>query len=333
MNDLDELMELTPSHASVLLVDPVELADRAGRSARVARRRANGWVAGLSASGVTVAVAIGALFIQPMWGMPAASPSSAARPYPSSTPMSSFVPMNAGDGPADYSAARVAYGKLSGQSAPDRLCVPSRDLTTCTVTLPVTGLTWDQVSWALPGSSRSADAVVWGYFDGTTLHATTVTRQEDTSISYSSPVPTPAAPTVPLISCDRTLEGTLMQLQPGLKAEALAAYWMDPDHSRLMVATTGDLDAAAVTVRKYWSGNACIGKVPPTGPLSELLAAAERLRGAKIAGVISASAADYPGGVLEVDVVANVPGLRERVVEVVGTSVPLTIVPALATTS
>jgi hypothetical protein len=61
--------------------------------------------------------------------------------------------------------------------------------------------------------------------------------------------------------------------------------------------------------------------------LTDLLAAAKRVREAKIDGVTSVSAAEYTGGVLQVNVVANIPGLRERVVAVAGTSVSLTIVP------
>jgi hypothetical protein len=65
--------------------------------------------------------------------------------------------------------------------------------------------------------------------------------------------------------------------------------------------------------------------------LAELLAAAKRVRDAKIDGVTSVAAADYPGGVLQVNVLANIPGLRERVVAVAGESVSLTIVPLLVT--
>jgi hypothetical protein len=67
------------------------------------------------------------------------------------------------------------------------------------------------------------------------------------------------------------------------------------------------------------------------GPLAELLAAVARVRDAKIDGVTSVAPATYPGGVLQVNVVANIPGLRERVVAVAGTSVPLTIVPLIVT--
>jgi hypothetical protein len=43
------------------------------------------------------------------------------------------------------------------------------------------------------------------------------------------------------------------------------------------------------------------------------------------------AAATYPAGVIQVNVVANVPGLRERVVAVAGPSVSLTIVPLFLT--
>jgi hypothetical protein len=71
--------------------------------------------------------------------------------------------------------------------------------------------------------------------------------------------------------------------------------------------------------------------VPESGPLADLLAAQKRVLDAKIDGVTSVAAATYPAGVLQVNVVANVPGLRERVVAVAGTTVSLTIVPLLLT--
>lgn len=337
-DDLDELLELTPTHASVLLVDPVELADRAGRSARGARRRANGLIAGMSAAGVVIAVAIGSMFFRPMFAMPAASTSPRVGPYPSTTPMSSFVPMNGGDGPADYNAARVAHGVLSGGSKPESLCIyaaMTMASSNCEATVAVTGLTWSQIPWVTAptdGGKTSTDAFVWGHFDGKTLRATTATRVEDTSISQDNPVPSPAAPTSTLIACDRAVIGTNSQLAPGLEAVAgVEAYWMDMKNMRLMVAASGDLDAVALAVPTYWNGSACIGKVPKSGPLADLLAAQKRVRDAKIDGVTSVATATYPAGVLQVNVVANVPGLRERVVAVAGDAVSLTIVPLFLT--
>lgn len=337
-DDLDELLELKPTHASVLLVDPVELADRTGRSARRARRRANGSIAVMSTAGVLIAVAIGSMAIRPMVAMPAASTSPVPRPFPSTTPMSSFMPMNGGDGPADYNAPRVAYGVLSGGVKPESMCITSamtRTPNTCEATVPVTGLTWSQVPWVTgpaAGGKTVTDAVVWGYFDGKILHATTATRVEDTNISQDNPVPSPPAPTATLIGCERTVAGSGSQLAPGLATVAgVQAYWMDMQNMRLMVAASGDLDAVALTVSTYWDGPACIGKVPVSGPLADLLAAQQRIREAKIDGVTSVAAADYPSGVLQVNVVANVPGLRERVVAVAGASVSLTIVPLFLT--
>jgi len=65
--------------------------------------------------------------------------------------------------------------------------------------------------------------------------------------------------------------------------------------------------------------------------LAELLAAAVRVRDAEIDGVTSVAPARYPGGVLQVDVLANTPGLREQVAVVAGNSISLTIVPAFVT--
>ena len=76
------------------------------------------------------------------------------------------------------------------------------------------------------------------------------------------------------------------------------------------------------------------GALPATGTLADLVTAVKKLRAAKIDGVLSAEVAVQNGAFVQVDVVANVPGLREKVVEVVGASIPLAISPALfATTS
>jgi hypothetical protein len=341
---LDELMELKPTHASALLLDPVEVAERADRSARGARRRANGLLTGVSVAGLALAVAMGALFVRPIQAMPGGSPSPEF-PYPSATPMSSFVPLSGGDDPADYSAPRLAFGMLTGTDRPDALCIYSRTrVHSCETTVAVSGLAWSQVSWRTTSSgTTSADAFVWGHFDGKKVAATAVTRLEDTSVSYSNPVPSPAPPTTALIACDRAItaatsataapssapssQSTGSSLKDGISFPGLEAYWMDYVNMRLMVATSGSLDTAELEVPKYWDGPACIGAVPKQGPLTDLLAAAKRVREAKIDGVTSVSAADYPGGVLQVNVVANIPGLRERVVAVAGTSVSLTIVP------
>jgi hypothetical protein len=328
---LDELMELKPTHASALLLDPVDVAERATRSARGARRRANVLLTGLSVAGLALAVAVGALFMRPVQAMPGGAPSPEF-PHPSATPMSSFVPMNGGDDPADYSAPRLAFGRLTGTDRPDALCIYSRTLArSCETTVPVSGLPWSQVWWRTTSSgTSSADAYVWGHFDGKKVAATAVTRVEDTSVSYSNPVPSPA-PATALITCEKTLPGTGSSMKDGLSFQGLEAYWFDVDNRRLMVATSGNLGAAEVEVRKYWDGPACIGSVPIKGPLAELLTAATRVRDAKIEGVTSVALAESPGGVLQVNVVANTPGLRERVVEVAGSSVSLTIVPLFVT--
>jgi hypothetical protein len=93
---LDELMELQPTHASALLIDPIDLAERAGRSARGARRRANALIGLTAVAAVAMVGALGAVFLRPVQAVPGASPSP-GYPGPSATPMSSWVPMNAGD--------------------------------------------------------------------------------------------------------------------------------------------------------------------------------------------------------------------------------------------
>jgi hypothetical protein len=252
--------------------------------------------------------------------------------------MSSYVPMNAGDEAANYTVPRLAYGQLIGNDRPELMCITNSrgsDVSACAATVPVTGLIWGQVPWRFTntnGGTTTADAVVWGYFDGTSFRATAVSRGQDTDVSFSNPEPSPAAPTSALIACERTLTGSGSELRTSLTdAAGLDAYWMDTDNRRLMVATTGDLDAAQSKVRTFWNGPACIGSVPVQGPLAELLAAEARMRDAKIDGVTSVAPATYPGGVLQVNVVANTPGLRERVVAVAGTSVSLTIVPLIVT--
>ena len=121
-DSLDELMELKPTHASALLIDPVELAERAGQSARGARHRANRFTGLTAVAALVVAVALAAVFLRPVQAVPGASPSPAF-PGPSSTPMSSYVPMYAGDEAAAYTAPRLAYGLLTGTDRPDQLCI------------------------------------------------------------------------------------------------------------------------------------------------------------------------------------------------------------------
>jgi len=361
-DSLDELMELKPTHASALLIDPVELAERAGQSARGARHRANRFTGLTAVAALVVAVALAAVFLRPVQAVPGASPSPAF-PGPSSTPMSSYVPMYAGDEAAAYSAPRLAYGILTGTDRPDQLCIRNSrgsDQSVCAATVPVTGLTWSQVPWHVPGATggTASDAFVWGYFDGTSLRATAVSRGQDTTVSFGNPQPSPAAPTSALITCERTIVGSTTPsgastpevttttpsgatpaasygsiLDPAVAdAAGLDAYWIEYSTPiRLLVATSGDLDAAALKVPSFWNGPTCIGRVPARGPLAELLAAQKRVRDAKIDGVTSVAVATYPAGVLQVNVLANVPGLRERVVAVAGTSVSLTIVPLLVT--
>jgi len=266
--------------------------------------------------------------------------------------MSSWVPMNAGDEAAGYAAPRLASGRLSGSDRPDQMCVTNARgsaSSSCAVTIPVTGLSWGQVPWQAAGSNgvrTTLDVFVWGYFDGTSLQATAVSQWQDTTVSLSNPEPSPAAPTSALITCDRTITGSTTPSgapttaptygsaldQAGAGAAGLEAYWIEYSNPiRLMVVTSGDLDATALKVATFWNGPACIGRAPAQGPLALLLAAEKRVRDAKIDGVASVAVATYAGGVLQVNVVANVPGLRERVVAVAGTSVSLTIVPLLVT--
>ncbi len=61
-----------------------------------------------------------------------------------------------------------------------------------------------------------------------------------------------------------------------------------------MMATPGSLEVAAQEIPKYLEGTACIGKVPESGPLADLLAAQKRVRDAKIDGVTSVATATYP---------------------------------------
>lgn len=296
---------------------------------------------------VAVALALGAVFLHPVSAVPGGSPEF---PHPSATPMSSWLPMYAGDEAADYTAPRVAIGRLSGTDRPDHMCVTNTigsDPSVCAATVPVTGLTWGQVPGQTSdtsGSRTTADLFIWGYFDGTSLQATAVSRSEDTNVARSNLEPSPAAPTSALITCDRTITGmtspsgaptpTYGSALDPTRADAagLEAYWIEyASPIRLMVATSSDLDATALKVATFWDGPACIGRTPAQGPLTELLAAEKRVRDARIDGVASVGAATYPGGVLQVTVVANIPGLRERVVAVAGSSVSLAIVPLLAT--
>src|SRR5664279_5480954 len=163
---LDELMELKPTHASALLLDPVEVAERADRSARGARRRANVLLVGMSVVALAVVVAVGALFLRPTQAVPAGSPSAAV----------SGPAIKGSVGVAPYTVARAAAALIVGGAQPDKVCLG--DYTpggTCTYAVKLAGLTWSMVPWReTVGSTSYARGFLTGTYDGTTFTARTV---------------------------------------------------------------------------------------------------------------------------------------------------------------
>ncbi|HEY5113442.1 MAG TPA: hypothetical protein VIJ45_04965 [Coriobacteriia bacterium] len=328
---LDELMELKPTHASALLLDPVDVAERATLSARGARRRANVLLVGMSVVALAVVVAVGALFLRPTQAMPAGSPSATVSP----SDAVSGPAIKGSVGVAPYTVARAAAALIVGGAQPDKVCLG--DYTpggTCTYAVKLAGLTWSMVPWReTVGSTSYARGFLTGTYDGTTFTARTVAELSAVEVDTPPSVIPAAASAKSLIACEVTVNadpasglGNEPLVFPGLEA-----YWVDMDKKTYMVATSGDLGVAVNAVKKSVMGPACIGALPATGTLTDLVTAVKKLKAAKVDGVFGAEVTVQSGASIQVDVVANVPGLRERVVEVVGASIPLAISPTFVT--
>lgn len=329
MTEIDELKELTPAHASVLLVDPVELAERAGRSARTARRRGNVLLAGAAAAALVLVAGIGLVFLQPFQPVPGATPS----PKPSGFESAGMERQGSSD-PAPYSATRAAVGLVVGGPTPNQLCFGDYSGGVCSDGVKLAGVSWAMIPWrTTEGSTVYARAQVVGTFDGSTFTATEVSEQYALAGPPLKPVPARLSAS-DLITCEVTVNRDSTQ---GVGYEPMSfpgfeAVWADVDQQRLMVATSGDLGVAVSAVTKASQGPACIGRVPASGTLPDLLEAAKKLKAAKVAGVVSAEINVEPGGIaLQVHVVANTPGLSERIADVVGPNVPVAIDPAMLT--
>lgn len=322
---LDELMELKPTHASALLIDPIDLAERAGKSAHGARRRANVLLTAMSVAAMALVVAVGALFLRPTQAMPAGSPSAAV----------SGAAIKGSADVAPYTVERAAAALIVGGAQPDKVCLG--DYTpggTCTYSVKLAGLTWSMVPWReTVGSTSYARGFLTGTYDGSTFTAGTVAELGSIEVDTPPSVIPSAVSAKSLITCEVTVNadpasglGNEPLVFPGLEA-----YWVDMDKKTYMVATSGDLGVAVNAVKKSVMGPACIGALPATGTLADLVTAVKKLKAAKIEGVYGAEVTVQSGAFIQVDVVANVPGLRERVVEVVGASIPLAISPTFVT--
>ena len=218
-----------------------------------------------------------------------------------------------------------------GTSRPEAICV-AEDFAPpapCSSSVAVTGLTWSSMPTRdTSGGMTWARALVKGTFDGKTF-AVNSSLTEGFALSMEPNVPTPKPKTTSLLTCEVSVVGSGSALEGTLAFDGLEAYWFDTATRSVIVATSGDLGVAVTGVKAKWDGPACIGKLPASGPLADLVAATKRVQAAHIDGVISAKVSTDSAGVLQVDVVANVPGLRERIVVVAGEAIPLTIVPTL----
>ena len=323
----DELMELQPTHASALLIDPIDLAERAGRSARSARRRANMRTGLTAVAAVVVVGALGAMFLRPSAAIPGGSPSPVGVP-------GFGVEVQGGFDPAPYTTERATVELIVGKATPDQICLGDfTDQGICTKSVPVTGLTWAMIPWReSTGSTFWARAFLRGVYDGHVFAARIVGQINDYSLTTPGHSASPSPTRTKLLTCEVTVNSSLKGLSNvPLSFPGLDAFWADADSQEYMVATSGDLGVAVTAVKKAVEGNVCIGTTPTSGPLADLIAAVKRVNAAGISEVLSASVAEYPGGVMQVNVTANVPGLREKVVEVAGAAIPLLIEPYFLT--
>jgi hypothetical protein len=319
---LDELMELQPTHASALLIDPIDLAERAGRSARGARRRANVVLTGIAVAAVALVVGVGALFLRPTQAMPAARPTSAV--------------VKGSLAAAPYSTQRVGAVEIFGESRPDQVCVglyPEGGV--CSKAVKLSGVEWSMVPWReTSGSLTTARVFLFGTFDGTTFSASRViapTALEADALHAS----TPPFSTSALITCEVMVnaDSTEPSSYEPLSFAGFEAFWMDRDGKTIMVATSGDLGVAVTAVKKAVQGRVCIGSVPSSGHLVDLLAAVKRVNAAGIPEVVAAQVSASDAGVMQVSVTANVPGLSEKIIEIVGPDFPVMIFPVFLTVS
>jgi len=274
-----------------------------------------------------VVVAVGALLLH--------SPrfDAAGTPSPTGVP-STGMEIQGGIDPAPYTAERATVQLVVGHTTPDQICLG--DFTaegTCTKSVPLTGLTWDRIPWRESmGTTSYARVYLRGVYDGHTFAASIVGQVNDYRLTSPGTTASPSPTRTKLLTCQVTVNGDPqgMSNEP-LKFSGLDAFWVDADTKTFMVATSGDLGVAVTAVRKAVEGTVCIGTTPTSGPLADLVAAIKRVNAAGIAEVLSAEVANYPAGVMQVNVTANVPGLREKIVEVAGAAISLTIVPVFLT--
>ena len=147
----------------------------------------------------------------------------------------------------------------------------------CPATIPVTGITWEEVPWAETAAGVTfADVVIVGTFDGEKFAATQILRQGD-----------PAAPQAPgnhghedlPTLCDAPIRGAGPYSVEALAsaAESLPGYqalWVSPNQVTYNVAVTQDVEGARSTLADVFGGDLCVGTV--AGPTDAALQEAQR---------------------------------------------------------
>ena len=216
------------------------------------------WVAGVAAA-VLVAAAVGGIVQQ-------------LRPEQYATPAS---PTPTAAGPELLAARSLLLGE--GDEVGVCLGIVAESRPPQCRTIPVTGITWDDVPWAETASGVTwGDAIVVGTYDGTTFAATQVFSDDDPNAPRipgaigDQPLPT---------LCDAPTTGTGSSSTDALVAAAATlpgyqALWVSPDQVTFNVAVTKDIEGARSALAKAFGGDFCVGTVD--GPTDEALRDAQQ---------------------------------------------------------
>ncbi len=261
----DDLSKLTPTDPSSVdphwkdkrqsILDGV-LADTSQR-----RRGIGRWVAGIAVAAV-VAVAIGGV-VQQLRPEPYAAPAS---------PSASVSPI-----PDDQLVA--ARGTLIDAGDGITLCTGGVEVSRpprCDDSIPVSGITWDDLDWVSSFDGTSwAEVVLVGTFDQTTFAAT------DVYVPHTSEVPPrPIEPDPPQFEplCSDPVQGygtgssrdelySILEDLPGFQIE-----WPSADDDFTNIAVTGDVTRAREIIEVSWSAPFCVGAL--SGPTHAAMEAA-----------------------------------------------------------
>lgn len=319
----DDLYKLTPTDPSS--VDPnwkknrQSILDDVLESPPQSDRRIGRWVAGAAAAALVV-VAVGGV-VQQFRTEPYAMPAS---PTPTAT--------SAVDGGELVAARALLLQDGTGMILCDGPAMES-DPPDCSYSIPVTGITWDDVPWSeTMAGVTSAEAIIVGTFDDDTFVATQAFRDGDPAAPQPSPrISDEDLPTL----CENPTRGTGPYSIEKLitTAEALPGYqalWVSPNQITHNAAFTEDVEGARATLAAAFGGELCVGTVdgPTERALQDAEWALEPLKRADDSDPLvpnsvwsTSSSVSRLGNRLEVVIERNTPELLTQIEAAVGDAV------------